>query len=767
MIVNLLSFKKSRVQSLRFCFCAQCERQNEKGAAIPLIIVFVTAILIFAGLALDTTVLSVTKTEHRQLAENVALAGLSTYLNSTGALDARLTQVRDRTSEIIRGNIKFAKPFMVSPSDTDNIDTRRGGTTDGVDGTLIPGNWFSTSPTPAVCATLPAGTTCPCDPTNPWRGACFQPVDLNTSPLPAINAMRAELRLTGASAIRTLFTRIFSNATESSIASSAIATTYPRHGVFAVDLSRSSHEETHQPYEATAGSDPGMRLSAEYAFGINGSVANVIACSTTTPTPWLLPAVGGICDIRGGVVPQLYRNIWYGAGASFSDFIINVRPVTPPLPRKHYKSDYVPYSLTYTDPGIQTAALTKTYLVDMWINPAVTPTSYEGPEPLNSMLAGVNRGLARVAANTVPGDQIGILGFDYSARVTQRIAPLSAPQSAIYTQWQNVTDPRVLPNGGAPNCTGTSPAQNVRWCRVNNHHLITRTESGLHLPEALRQARQLLTDAGNAIGAEEFVVIMSDGITNCTRAGTTAGSEQRVCGNSDTIVSQSLTQVENILRDTYTPNSIKAHFIHIGDAAGPHTMLAPSPFRKNPNGKAAGCMTEDESQKYSSNSSTPMDNFNEAGSNFANGLLNANATFNPTTATYTRNPASYFFQPNRIRPFIAKTGGKWFPIRPACNPGVNITSALDTLCSAQTFTTPGPSIRLPNAIANVPPAGAGLPPITDAQGRLMCEPDDSDTYAPNPAPQPTDPITPRSSKRTQIMRAIDEILSRSPYVIVQ
>lgn len=742
---------------------SQHKHGSEHGAVLPLIIVFITAILIFAGLALDTTVLSVTKTEHRQLAENAALAALSTYLNSnpTSTLDARLAQVKNTTSEIIRGNVKFAKPFMATPSNIDNIDTRRGAVLDGADGTLIPGNWFSSIPN-VDCTTLPAGNTCPCGPANPWRGACFQAVDLNSaSPPPQINAMKADLRLAGASAIKTLFTRIFSGVSDSSISSSAIATTYPRHGVFAVDLSRSSHEETHQPYESTAGLG-GMNLSAEYAFSIFGTAANVPGCAVLWDI--LATPIGSPCDIRGGVVPQLNRNLWYGA-----NFIGPNRPVGPAPPplRQHFKVDYQPYDLTYTDPGIRIPPLTRTYLVDMWINPAATTSSYEGPEPLNSMIAGVNQGFARVAANTVPGDQIGFIGFDYSARVTQRNAPLSAPQSVTYTQWQNLTDPRILPASSAtraPDCVET-PGQTVRWCRVNNHHLITRTESGLHLPEALRQARQLLMDAGNPFGAEEFVVVMSDGITNCRRIGTNPGDPQRVCGNDEASVTASLTQVEDILTNTYAPNSIKAHFIHIGDAAAPHTLLAPSPFRKNPNGTAAGCMTEDESQKYSSDAATPMDNFSRTGGDFGQALLNSGATFDNVTKTYTRASTSYYYEPNRLRSSVALTGGKWFPIRPACRPGENITNFLEGRCSTATFTPSG--TRTPNVIANLANPGPGVPNLTDAQGRLMCEPDDSDTYAPNTAPSATDPITPRSSKRTQIMRAIDEILSRSPYIIVQ
>ena len=189
---------------------------REDGAAIPLIIVFITIILIFAGLALDTTVISVSKTEHRQLAENVALAALSSYLRTNPAdpIDTRIGQVELKTKEVIQGNIKFAKPFMVSPSNTDNIGTRRGATVDGIDGTLVPGNWYSNPP--ANCGLFAVGTTCPCDgAANPWKGACFQQVDLNSAvPPPSINAVQANLRLTGNSAVKTLFSRIFSNVSE-------------------------------------------------------------------------------------------------------------------------------------------------------------------------------------------------------------------------------------------------------------------------------------------------------------------------------------------------------------------------------------------------------------------------------------------------------------------------------------------------------------------------------------------------------------------------
>jgi len=699
-------------------------------------------ILIFAGLALDSTVLSVSKTEQRQLAENVALAALTTYLNSppTDPLNTRLTAVKNKAQEIIRGNITFTRTFMDTPSPADDVETQRGTVVGGLNGTLVPGIWYALKPTD--CTIFPAGTVCPCDGgANPWINPCFQEVDIDVLPIPTINAFRADLKLEGSSAIKTLFSSVYSSPSSNPLRSSATATTYPRHGIFLVDLSRSSHEETHQPYEATAGNGVGMLLSSEYAFSVNGSATDVNGCRTAAPLAWPLPAIGGPCDIRGGVVPQLYRNLWYGAGGYI--FIPSFpAPAPNPRLRKHMKDDYVPYELSWTDPGIRPAPpFSETYLVDMWQNAAITPTSYEGPEPLNSMIAGVNRALSRVAANTVAGDQVGFIGFDYSARVTQREYGLQAPGSPLYLQLQNLTDPTNPP----PQCLET-PGRTVKECRVRNHLLITRKESSANLPEALRAARQLFLTAGNPMGAEEFVAVMSDGITNCTG--------NRVCGTNQLNVDNSIAEVETIVRASYVPDAIKLHFIHIGDTAGPHTLLAPSPTRKRADGRSAGCMTEEESRKVSASPTVPLQNYKTTGNNFSGALLNSGSTFNVTNNTY--NHVQHYYEPNRLKAVVAETGGFWAPVRPACTPGANVTPALEAACNGGTFSQVG---GVPTTI--------NLPPYTDPNGRIMCEPDDTDTFAPVPPPSAGAPIQPRSSKRTQIYRAIDQMLARSPYVVVQ
>ena len=710
---------------------------SETGAAIPLIIVFLTVILIFSGLALDTTVVSVTKTEQRQLAETVAISALSTFLNAppTSPLDTRLNLVRNKVRELIQGNVQFSRPFMDRPADPDDIETERGSITGGANGTLLPGIWHSVPP--ADCSIYASGTTCPCSPSNTWTTPCFESVNLDQNPEPAINAIKVDLKLEGSSSIKTLFSKVFSN-NSTPVRSSATAATYPRHGVFLVDLSRSSHADTHQPYETTNGNSTGMRLSAEYAFSVVGSATDVATCQSAG---WPNSApLNGTCDIRGGVVPQLYRNLWY------SNATYNFIPTTPRSgtnPRKHFKGDYRIFDLTWLDPGIRNSPFQETYLVDMYHDPAYSPSSYEGPEPLNSMLAAVNRAMERVAANSVQGDAIGFLGFDFSARVTQREYALSAPGSVPYQQLQNLTDPTNPP----PPCL-EDPNRNVRECRVLNHLLITRKESSANLPEALQRARQMLTAAVTPNAAEEFAVVMTDGVTNCTNSPT-----PRTCSNSEAAVQASLTEVENTIATFYAPASIKVHFIHIGSTSGPHTLLAPSPYRKNSDGTSAACMTEDDVAKFSADANTPLKNYKLTDSNFSGGMLNSGGSFNSSTNTYSRS--SFYFEPNRLRTAIMKTNGNWYTVRPACVPGSNITPTLEAQCKGRTFAVNG---DVPQTFTNS---------YTDSQGRLMCEPDDSDSYAPSSPPALGAPVQPRSAQRTQIYRAVDKIISRSPYVIVQ
>lgn len=679
----------------------------ERGALYPLLLVIVVALLIFAGLALDSTIVFVSKSEQQQLAQSVALTALRTYINTPGDLDARLNSVRDRTQEIIRGNIRLSTRFQADPNAGDNVDALGGGRFGGSDGLLIPGIWHFAEPADCTLFT----TTCPCSDTLPWRGPCFQQVNIDANP--EINAFRAELVHHGNSAIRTLFMRV-ANVESVSMRSMATATTFPRHAVFLLDLSRKAHEETHQPYESGTRDPVTMSISAESAFALTGSCADYPSCP---PGPIAGDPPPG-CDIKGGIVPQINRYIWYGTGA--------FRPIRFATPaqlagarantRQHFKQDYRCFDLTWSDPLIRPLPFSESYLVDTRFDP---PRNYLGPEPLSSMMAGVNRGINTILANTVAGDRIGFIGYDFSASVTERTIGLLPPNAAELIQLENLTDP------ANPPCL-SNPGLSARECAASIRMLFPRKEGGSNLPEAVRRAREMLRLAPPNEGAEELVVAMSSGLPNC--------SGNRVCGNSQAAVEASLAEVEQILTTRYVDENIRFHMMQLSEATGPHTLLAPSPGRLNADGTSAGCMTDEEVRRVSPELVNTDVTSGVQPQDYLNALTKADAALQPG---FRLSQPHRFFLPNRIYSAVAATGGIWAPIRRACQSGVDVTPELENACRGQTFTRDGSR-----------PGTINLPPYTDNFGRLLCEPTGVST-------------------QQQIFNAVDRIFSRSPYIIVE
>src|SRR5205085_1451343 len=111
------------------------------------------------------------------------------------------------------------------------------------------------------------------------------------------------------------------------------------------------------------------------------------------------------------------------------------------------------------------------------------------------------------------------------------------------------------------------------WCRVQNHFFITRYKGGSNIAEALRVAHSQLTLAASNQPAQNFVMLFSNGITNCDL--------NRNCGNSEPAFNSAYTDVQNIVTTNYEPDEIALHMVEIGDIAGPHNLLVPSPVHQD------------------------------------------------------------------------------------------------------------------------------------------------------------------------------------------
>ncbi len=477
------------------------------------------------------------------------------------------------------------------------------------------------------------------------------------------NAFRARLYLRDDAPINTLFARAGGGNENLTITSQATATTYPNHGVFLIDLSRSQHFETHVPYETTGGAIETPR-SAESAFRLTS-----VSCPGDHSNP--CPSAGA-CAFDGGAPSGLYNAVYnYNTPALLQDTRVGSMGA-----QKHYKDDYKCYTVNYTEDG--GALRTENYLVDAYSG-ATTPSGYyDGAEPLMTILYGVNRALQIIEDEAITGTLVGAIGFDRSAKIDVRRFELSSPGQTDFDDLKTITDV-------------VGQTDNTKRMRYEDHMFFPRIDGYANFPQALNEAKEMLKNAPLASTSQNFVVIFSDGLTNCTAAG--------ACGSDEASYLASLNESLGIVTSDYVAEGIKLHFVHVGSRVRPHTMLTASFVEPD------ACMTESEARF----NNPPLSFVNETGNgNFTNVMLQ-------------KPGAGFYYDPAKFYEASRVTEGLWFPLRPCCLSGAacsDVRSALDVACDAAT---PGFMGDMPNPVV--------VSPHTDAQGRLWCDPKGRDRRA--------------------------------------
>lgn len=282
--------------------------------------------------------------------------------------------------------------------------------------------------------------------------------DLSQTP----NAVRVELKTSSTSPIQTLFARVQGQETIS-ISSAATAVQLPRRGVFLVDLSRHSHNETHISYPVASSSLPNPeygtfghpRFAGEYVYKPTNNCI----------TPWTTLCPNRLsCNFNAGGTgaspTDLYTTIYngrYRVGFSWVNYLIDDRLGAISAKTTHYKSDYVCFNTNPYVDTLPTAPLTtpttinypnppadsgSSYLVDNYYGLTDTGETYDGAEPLNTMLVGINEAVKQFKENIVPSDEITVIGFDGSASIDIRtIGPLAInPLDPTFQELENLSD---------------------------------------------------------------------------------------------------------------------------------------------------------------------------------------------------------------------------------------------------------------------------------------------------------------------------------------
>ncbi len=631
----------------------------QNGAIVPIIALFIVVILIFGALAIDSTVVATSKSQQQHTTEYVALAALNAFGSASGNSLNKLYASRDRAAEIAGINIMLGDSLSGYSHQAVQLGPvistgQTASSTDGANGKITPGVWHFFPP--IDCTNKP--TPCPCN-NGRWAGPCFQELDFNdpnqTNTTP--NAFRADLRLHPDSPLRTLFAKVIGQ-DYIPLQSTATAAIVPHHGVLLVDLSRSSTMETHHPYERY-----GRDNSTEYAF----KLTNTVGCNSYTdhtnpctprPPPYLCRDINTntyvpyasainwpptICDFVGGSPPGLYTALY--------NYYCSLPPLPPrrgtlTQPTRHFKDDYGCYIVSYHDEN--GSPRSDHYLIDKYrcqetdsSSSAFCPNYHDGPEPLNTMLHGVNYALQLIAARQVPGDLIGAIGFDQSAKIPERRFNLVPPTDPSFTTLQRITD--------IDNQTDSTLEE-----RIQNHFFFPRVDASSNYPEALKEALEMLKNAPASESAENFVAILSDGLTFCKSSGE--------CEVSEAGFQESFNESHDLILNEYVPNKIRLHFLMKGSISSPHTLLLPSA-----NGDGS-CMSEEEARL--SNPPVEFVDYSTISSPLADALIDSSLNF---------------FAPNKFYELVQATNGIWGPIRPCCGSSCpDVSSQIASACAKAT-----------------------------------------------------------------------------------
>lgn len=108
----------------------------------------------------------------------------------------------------------------------------------------------------------------------------------------------------------------------------------------------------------------------------------------------------------------------------------------------------------------------------------------------------------------------------------------------------------------------------------------------------------------------------------------------------------------------------------------------------------------------------------------------------------------FYHRPSDLYQYVQSTGGVWGPVRPKCKNGIDETPTLNNRCQATPWQIDGGGNRILTPVPILDLTNAEGTTYTDTHARLGCD-------------------AMGRSKRDQVRAYMKEILSRTPFVLVQ
>ncbi len=574
---------------------------GQSGAILVLVAILVPVLIAVIALAVEVNYWLTAKERMQHFARLASLAAIEAYFakkNDGGTVHQAEEAALHRVEQIASIN----KPVGIQDINDLDVD-------------VIPGKWV----------TKETGSSVDCSNGTP----CFK---RNQS---AVSAIQVKVGYNGG--LTKLF-GLFSGDDEVRVKSSAISAVVPRLGCFLIDISSSVTRNTHLLY-----SDPSLYARAsEYAFSIN------YLGSKWDRLRWYYNGSiwqdGGVSEANRATAHNSLKEIGFAQRHYQSDYT-DITPLTDndysvgddnkkyhPDPNSGY---HVKNAATYR---IDTARISQNLP-----NGAGT-LSYNGPEPLNSILKGVGKALESFRERQVVGDKACLIFFDDTLAWPRIINLTSLAKQQDYDYLRQFTP--------------DNPSSSTSIDFLSQHWIFPVLQAKTNVYAALVEAFKQFDQAWQAekIETSNFVVLIGDGINNCQASA--SGQSAAVCSNDYSTYKHGMSELKSFASSIAAQKGVPLHTILIGDMAGPHTV----DIQKE---DSSECYTDAELRAEM----IPKDY-----------VLGAKDEAEAKSSFENASASSPFFQVGRdIYDIAVATGGVFAPVRPVATGCVPTTSCNSTV----------------------------------------------------------------------------------------
>ena len=636
---------------------------DERGAVIFLVGLLLVLLMTFAVLAIDIAQYASSREQSQHYSRLAVLAALERFYASTQpTTPLKLAEALVRAKEVSNLNLMISDPEQRHDVNFTQLVPEDGSS--HPEAILTPGNWFYED-----------------DGTDPCAGKypCFRAI-----PAASIlaNTRITAFRVTGSlyQGISTRLARGILGVDTMPVFVFATAAVTPRHGCFMVDLTGSITAETHKGalWDTQQDPDPltyGRGATASYI--LHSENANEPA-NPTLETMWSNFNATQYNRPASDAAWNAFLAAKYPSGFPTGGPVPTISSLNPyQYSLLHFGSDYrakvllgdrdygAQYDQLHPDPStnnnykVYTGSNSRKLAhIDIYRDVVGADSGrlkYAGPEPLQTVLTGLNAAMIAFKNRQVAGDEACLIfyskrlpwpgvvkltnNFDYLINLTD-----SAPQAGILNNETLATDPKGAASG---------LAKLIRHGIIPGGADAQATNTPLALIEASNQLK-----GGNINGSysSDFVVSISDGMTNCDNSG---GSP--VCNDAPAEHNASVTALQTIAQSSFKAKNIPIHWIMVGNNVGPHTIK----YKATASGRGTPgpCLSDDQAR----NDNVPLvrGGWNGGTFNTTPVIWTPTGGVSEATAYYGMSPTNPFYQAN-LAPYdiTAKTRGLWGPIRP-------------------------------------------------------------------------------------------------------